>query len=260
LLNMEAELAELLTSLGLEELRPVLEEEAITELVLLSSMGDEMLRENLLEIGISEGQIAMLSRALFPQANVCTSGVTLEEPYKPSPSGGLPAESKASSSKEVVVFPEMTEAEADAINHAEWILKPFLINDLPELKRQLIKLSNEADAYFRRGQFANAVATYSRALQLEAPNKKANAALHYNRAACHKRLGNVHLAMRDATLAAEINPEISARAWWRVAGSAFELGDAEAAEAALRAGLKVQPGCVALKALAMQLEASARGV
>ena len=65
---MEADLAELLSGLGLQPLQPLLEDEAITELPLLQSMGAEMLDENLSEIGVSKEDIARWSAHDIPLA------------------------------------------------------------------------------------------------------------------------------------------------------------------------------------------------
>jgi len=259
---MEAELTALLAELGLEELQPVLEEEAINELALLQSMGAEMLQENLSEIGVSEDSISRLSAALFPDDD---EGLEIEENDEPVPSGGEPsggdgAVATVAYKEAAVVVENMTEQEAEMLPHADWLLKPFMIHDLAELKKALDKATKQAHDHFRNKQFANAQAAYTRALLLEAPNKRANAALYYNRAACHKQLGNLHLALRDATLAAEADPPNSVRAWWRAADAAMSLGDAEAADEAIKAGLSVQPGCVALKRLAAQLKAAASGI
>ena len=65
---LEPELADLLAGLGLQALQPLLEEEAITELPLLQSMGGEMLEENLSEIGVSKEDIARWSAHDIPLA------------------------------------------------------------------------------------------------------------------------------------------------------------------------------------------------
>ena len=106
---------------------------------------------------------------------------------------------------------------------------------------------------------ANARAAYTRALALEAPNKKVTATLYYNRSGCNQKLRQPHLALRDAQLSAEADP-LNARAWWRAADAARALGDAESAREAIKAGLTVSPRCAALKALSASLDADARGL
>ena len=71
------------------------------------------------------------------------------------------------------------------------------------------RLRADGDRHFARKRYANAEASYSAALALEAPNARANAALWYNRAACHQHLGQPRLAHRDALLAAEAEPVLN---------------------------------------------------
>ena len=140
------------------------------------------------------------------------------------------------------------EEDAAALRDAERLLRPLAQFDLPELKRRLLRLRADGDRHFARKRYANAEASYSAALALEAPNARANAALWYNRAACHQHLGQPRLAHRDALLAAEAEPA-NARAWWRAARAALAAGDRDAAADAVRAGLEAEPGCAALREL-----------
>jgi len=131
---MDAGLSALLARLGLGRLKATLIDEAITELPLLASMGAEMLQENLAEIGVADADIALLSAELFPQ----------------------PAGAKGSSAGAAAVARgaeqgsnsgTMTAAEADAAGAthdeetahamAEWLLKPYLVTDLAELKKKV---------------------------------------------------------------------------------------------------------------------------
>ena len=102
------------------------------------------------------------------------------------------------------------EEDAAALRDAERLLRPLAQFDLPELKRRLLRLRADGDRHFaqavreRRGEL-------QRALALEAPNARANAALWYNRAACHQHLGQPRLAHRDALLAARPSRRTRAR-------------------------------------------------
>ena len=55
------------------------------------------------------------------------------------------------------------------------------------------------------------------------PIRRMNAALHYNRAACHRALGQLGLALRDAQQATQIEPTL-VRAHWRAAEVALAMG------------------------------------
>ena len=121
-------------------------------------------------------------------------------------------------------------------------------------------LTAKGNQYLEDGQYANAAATYTQALALEAPNPRANAALYYNRSCAHHRLGRLWLALRDATLAAEADPRRSARAWWRVADVALATGDIETAKEAVAKGLTAQPGCAPLKKIQATIAADIAGI
>ena len=115
-----------------------------------------------------------------------------------------------------------------------------------------MKMMAEGNTYQEAGQFANARAVYTRALNMEAPNKRMNASLYYNRSACQRQLGQLQLALRDAQKAAETDPT-SVKAHWRAADVALALGDRASAHEAVAAGLKVEPRSQPLLALKLQL-------
>eukprot|EP00962_Isochrysis_galbana_P055098 scaffold26777_cov101-Isochrysis_galbana.AAC.6 len=123
-----------------------------------------------------------------------------------------------------------------------------------------MRLTAQGNAYLADGQYANAAATYSHALGLEAPNSRANAALYYNRSAAQYKLGRPWLAVRDATLAAEADPRRSAPAWWRVAQLSLATGDVPTAKDAVARGLHAQPGCAPLRSIQAAIAANAAGI
>jgi len=137
-----------------------------------------------------------------------------------------------------VTAEEIEAAEAEA----QWLLNPLSLLDLSYTKTLLIKKMKEGCDFQKRGQYANARAVYTKALSYEAPNKRMNAALYYNRSACQRQLGQLSLALRDAQLAMEHDPT-SLRACWRAADVAIVLGDLESANEAIAAGLKLNPRC-----------------
>ena len=262
------ELVALLSRLGLERHVEQFEEEAITELSLLRSMGAEMLRENLTELGMELEAIAVLSAALFPEANEEADddegGLTLEDNEHGGAAGrdteaaailaaGRRApghhdnltEPNAPDDRQVELELEAQQADIEAAaTDVDWLNKPLAVLDPPEAKRRFLETRDEAHGYFRRGLYANAAAAYTRALDLQVPNEKANASLLYNRAGCRRHLGQLHQAMQDAQLAAKADPTLVG-AWWRAADAALALGGgavaAEAAAEAVAAGLKLEP-------------------
>jgi len=139
---------------------------------------------------------------------------------------------------EDITADEIEAAEAEA----QWLLNPLSLLDLAHTKTLLIKKTQEGCDFQRRGQYANARAVFTKALSYEAPNKGMTAALYYNRSACQRQLGQLSQALRDAQLAAENEPT-NLRAWWRAADVAIVLGDLDAANEAVAAGLKLNPRC-----------------
>ena len=244
----------LLARLSLSKYAAIFADEAITDVELLTSMGGDLLLENMAEIGVAAADAETLRAALFDsrrssdgelrlESNAAgddddSGGELLLEENDGAPTG-TPAPAPAAPARE---------EDAAALRDAERLLRPLAQFDLPELKRRLLRLRADGDRHFARKRYANAEASYSAALALEAPNARANAALWYNRAACHQHLGQPRLAHRDALLAAEAEPA-NARAWWRAANAALAAGDRDAAADAVRAGLKAEPGCAALRAL-----------
>jgi len=240
----------LLSKLHLDRYVEIFEEEAITETELLTSMGAEMLRTNLEELGLESGAIDQLAAELFPGEHIVHQAITggpmaedeqviLEEnavAEAPVPSGGdkLPED-----------LTQAAEAEA------QWLLSPLSMLDLSHTKTMLMDKMREGIDFQRRGQFANARAVFSKALSFDAPNRRMTAAIYYNRSACQRQLGQLSLALRDAQLAAENDPS-NVRAWWRAADVAIVLGDVESAWDAITAGLKVNPRCQSLLALKLR--------
>lgn len=238
------ELVALLSRLGLERHVEQFEEEAITELSLLTSMGAEMLRENLAELGMELEAIAALSNALFPKAEEASEGgLTLEDNELAEQDTELQLEPNAPEDLKMELEAQQAEIEAAATD-VDWLNKPLAVLDPPEAKRRFLEIRDEANGYFRRGLFANAAAAYTRALDLQVPNEKANASLLYNRAGCRRHLGQLHQAIQDAQLAAKADPALVG-AWWRAADAALALGGgdaaAETAAEAVAAGLKLEP-------------------
>lgn len=257
-MSCSTELVSLLSRLGLERHVPLFEEEAITELTLLTSMGKDMLKENLDELGLEAADVVKLSMALFPEEDEDDDGPALEDndggdddDDGPQLEANAP-QAQAEAAEERVSQEQLAEAATDV----DWMDKPLATLDLAETKRRFLAAREEALAYHRTGQLANAAAAYTRALALEVPNPKANASVLYNRAACCKGLGQLHQAQRDAQLAAEADPTLMG-AWWRAAEAALLLGDTTGAAEAVASGLKAEPQCVPLLELRRRVQAAA---
>lgn len=238
------DVASLLAALGLEHHLPVFEEEAISDVSLLHSMGNEMLRENLDELGIDEDSIDQIAGALFP----AEQGAPAPETGAASDGPAMPSGADAPRVIEGYTQEEIEQAEQES----QWLLNPLSMMDMSMLKEKLMKMIAQGIEYQKQSQFANARAVYTRALSLEAPNKVATAALYYNRSACQRQLGQLQLALRDAQKAYEVDPT-STRAHWRAADVAAILGDTAAAAEAVTAGLRHAPRNGPLLALKLQL-------
>lgn len=245
---MDEPIASLLARLSLERYAEVFEEEAITDSSLLVSMGAEMLRENLEELGLDDAAVTKLAAELFPDGGADDdAGLQLED--NGNATGGPPLNttqgpSVPASSVTVDALPnDLTQDEIDAAEaEAQWLLNPLSLVDLSETKDRLMKMMADGIAYQRSEQYANARSVFTRALAMEAPNKRMSAALYYNRSACQRALGQLALALRDAQKAYEIEPSFT-RAHWRAADIAIILDDQEAAREAVEAGLKHAPRC-----------------
>ena len=237
--------AALLEGLGLAEHIDTFVEEEITDIALLESMGPEMLASNLAELRIDAAGIERISAALFKQDHAPTPEATGSAPKVPAPSP----------SPSVDVVPgDVTQEEIDAVDaEARWLLNPLSMLDLSDTKDQLLKMMAAGVDYQKRGQFANARATYTRAIAMEAPNQRMLAALYYNRSACQRELGQLGLSLRDAQKAAELDPTM-VKAHWRVADVALILKDHEAANEAIVAGLAQSPRSQPLLMLKLQLK------
>ena len=154
-----ATVTELLARLSLEQYAEVFEEEAITETSLLSSMGNEMLRENLEELGLDSAAIDKLAGELFPGEAAAAPDdddddddeLLVEDNQEeedaaddsqPVPSGGekLPDDLTAE---------EIAAAEAEA----QWLLNPLSMLDLSYTKTMLMSKMKEGIDFQKRGQF-----------------------------------------------------------------------------------------------------------
>ena len=264
---MASEVSALLAKLNLSQHAPIFEEEEINDVSLLVSMGPEMLAENLEELGLDAASVSVISAALFPGAEEeDDGGLELEDnptETPPVPSGAPPPPAAASrpgplpaaTGAPVDALPnDLTQEEIDAAEaEAQWLLNPLSMLDLSDTKDVLVKRMSEGNLYQKQGQFANARAVYTRALNMEAPNKRMNAALYYNRSACQRQLGQLKLSLIDATKAYELDPSMI-KAYWRAGDVAIILDEHAEAREAIEAGLKVAPRNQPLLQLKLQVQ------
>ena len=252
---MAESVSELLSRLNLNQYADTFAEEEINDVSLLTSMGAEMLRENLDELGLDEAAIDKLAGALFPDDAAEEDDEPLElEQNDASPPTGAPGPAPRPSVPVDALPDDLTQEEIEAAEaEAQWLLNPLSMLDLSETKDRLIKLMAEGAAFQKAAQFANARAVYTRALNMEAPNKRMNASLHYNRAACQRQLGQLKLALRDSQRAYEIDPTM-VKAYWRAADVAIILDEQEEAREAVEAGLKQAPRNQPLLQLKLQIQ------
>jgi len=73
--------------------------------------------------------------------------------------------------------------------------------------KQLRQLKEDGNDKFRRGQYAEALAKYSEALQVDPLNKSTNAKIHFNRATVYSKLNQLSDTVADCTKALELEPE-----------------------------------------------------
>jgi len=256
---MASEVAALLSRLGLDRYAETFADEEILDVSLLSSMGAEMLRENLEELGLDAPAIDALASELFP-ADADDEVLELEEndtsAAAPTGSGAPPpAVGPLPTAPPVDGLPDdLTQEEIDAAEaEAQWLLNPLSMLDLSETRERLLKLMGEGNEYQKQGQHANARAVYTRALGMEAPNKRMNAALYYNRSACQRQLGQLKLALFDAQKAYALDPSML-KAYWRAADTAIILDEQDDAREAIDAGLKQSPRCQPLLQLKLNVQ------
>ena len=138
-MSCSSELVALLARLELAHYVPAFEEEAITELPLLTSMGVDMLRENLEELGLDAAAVAKLADALFPADGEDDGELELEDN---AVDGDPQLEDNAVDPAEI----------AAVAAQADWMDKPLTTLDLPEAKRRFLEIRDEAQLFHRRGQ------------------------------------------------------------------------------------------------------------
>ena len=218
------------------------------------------LRENLDELGLDAPAIDALASELFLDDDdddvIGVGGERL--------AGAIGRRAKAAAGRgrgrdrlAVVVdaLPDdLTQEEIDAAEaEAQWLLNPLSMLDLSETKEKLMRMMAEGIAYQKAGQYANARSVYTRAIAMEAPNKRMTASLYYNRSACQRQLGQLKLALMDARRAYESDKEML-KAYWRAADTAIILDEQEDAREAIEFGLKVSPRCQPLLALKLKVQ------
>lgn len=120
--------------------------------------------------------------------------------------------------------------------------------------REAAELRQQGNAFFGKGQYKEAVASYSIALSF-----LDDGVLYSNRAECYLKLQRHLEAKLDAQKAVGLAGEAGNRkASWRLGRACLALGDLGAAAEAARTGLRLWPEDAALRQLARDAEAERR--
>ncbi|CAK0888732.1 unnamed protein product [Prorocentrum cordatum] len=116
------------------------------------------------------------------------------------------------------------------------------------------ELREQGNAFFKKGQWQEAIAAYSIALSFGD-----SAALYANRSACYLQLERFMEAKLDAQKAVGLAGDAGhKKASWRLAKAALALGDLGRAEEAASEGLKVHAGDPALRQLRNEIQLERR--
>ena len=107
--------------------------------------------------------------------------------------------------------------------------------------KKLDRARNEANEFFKRGKYPDAVAHYTDCLEIDPTNKITNAKLLGNRAMCRMKLKEYDLAKEDCDLALKLDPTYIKAKRTR-AKATGEAGDWEQAVKDLKALVEENPG------------------
>ena len=150
-------LATLLAKLGLQQYASTFEEEAVMDVEMLRSMGEEMMCESLGEIGLSERDVNKLAAAIFGgaedagDADEAEDGLALEEqPVEPPPPPPPPPPAPRS-------LPSPAAAAAAAGPSAN-------------ATRAAEKVKTQGNEALKAGKYAEALELYSQAISLDPTN------------------------------------------------------------------------------------------
>jgi tetratricopeptide (TPR) repeat protein len=273
---MEPELQDLLVRIGLSRYAPVFEEEAITDLALLKSIGSSGFVDAMSELALDPYAAEALRDALFgPAATVASDEDELElETNEESDDEGelqLEVNEDGGDEDEDLLLeenapnapaPELASAVAStplvSPGIPASIAVPGSVSVAAGASEQAARYKDEGNQAQQVGRFSEAAALYSKAIACD-PRE---AVFFSNRAAAYVSLRRFGEALADARAAVELKPHW-AKAHLRVGGALMGLGRPAEAKVAFEAACRLEPRNAQLRGLADEageaVEAEAAG-
>ncbi|XP_003424668.1 small glutamine-rich tetratricopeptide repeat-containing protein alpha [Nasonia vitripennis] len=112
----------------------------------------------------------------------------------------------------------------------------------PDAKAEAERLKNEGNALMKNEKYHEALANYSKAIELDSQN----AVYYCNRAAVYSKIGNHHHAIKDCNTALEFDPSYS-KAYGRLGLAYTSLNKYKEAKENYRKALELEPDNESLK-------------
>ena len=228
---MSDPLAAFLKPLGLIDYLQTFKDEEINDVSLLKSMGEEMLRESMEELGMSTPHIDKLAKAVFgggKAADDDDDGLALEENADDDEPLAL-EENDLSLEDNAAVAPPPAPA-APTVSDAS--------------KKAAERVKAQGNDALKQGKFAEAASLYGQAIGLD----PTNSVYYSNRSSALCSLSKFDKALADAEKCVALKPEW-AKGHLRLAGAYAGLKRHEAARDAFAAALKCEPGNAQIKQL-----------
>ena len=224
---MSESIAGLLSRLKLEEYAKTFAEEELTDVALLHSMGDEMLRDSMSELGMEAAHVEKLAKDLFGGAAAV----------------GKKVEKKAEEAEEDEPLAlEENEGEVKASTAKESSAASPAVSDASKRAAERVKVQGN-DA-LKQGKLTEAVSLYGQAIGLD----PTNAVYYSNRSSAFASLNQLDKALADAEVCVRLKPEW-AKGHLRLAGALSGLRRHEDAKRAFAAAAHCEPSNKQIKAL-----------
>ena len=237
------DLSALLSKLSLEQYKSTFEDEEITEVSLLHSMGEEMLRESMVELGMKDAHVDVLAKALFSEEGDGEDELALEDNDDGDDDDGLALEDNDDDGLAL----EANEAPAPAPPASVAAAEP-VTTAAPTVsaasKKAAERVKNQGNDALKNGQFADAAVLYGQAIGLD----PTNAAYYSNRSSAYASLSQFEKALDDAKNAIRLKSDW-AKAHLRHASALTGLRRHQEALDAYNAALQCEPSNAQIKAL-----------
>ena len=228
---MTEDIRDFLRPLGLERHCELLEDEAITEVSLLRSMGDEVLRESMQELGMEAADVDVLATALFGGGSDDDDCLVLEE----NEGGGAAAVAEDADSDDGLALEENLPSHTAAV--ALEPLPPAAPPGVSDTTKQAAeRIKEQGNAALKVGRLTEAVELYGQAIRLD----PTNAAYYSNRSSVHATLSDFSSALKDARQCVRLSPDW-AKAHTRLGASLSGLRRHNEAHAAYVAAQRCEP-------------------